>query len=103
MDFLEDKEARSHSALHQDGADVAPPMTLFEYGRVLLRYKGVLLIAAVLGMGIGLLISYPRTRIYQAHTSLEIQGLNENLLNTREVNPTAPSGGGTALEEMETQ
>jgi succinoglycan biosynthesis transport protein ExoP len=100
MDFSEDKEAGSNSAYD---VAVAPPMTLFEYGRVLLRHKGVLLIAAVLGMGIGLLISVPRTRIYQAHTSLEIQGLNENLLNTREVNPTAPSGSGSALEEMETQ
>src|SRR5437879_9542840 len=99
MDFSEDKEAGSNSAYE---AAVAPPMTLFEYGRLLLQRKGVLLIAAVLGTGLGLLVSMPRTRVYQAHTTLEIQGFNENLLNTREVNPTA-SGNISFLEEMETQ
>src|SRR5437870_3555650 len=100
MDFSKD-----HLENGSNRADdtIAPPMTLFEYGRLLLRRKGVLLIAAVLGTSVGLLISMPRTRIYQAHTSLEIQGFNENLLNTREVNPAAPSGSSSALEEMETQ
>src|SRR5438876_5252246 len=81
----------------------APPTTLFEYGRLLLRRKGVLLVAGVLGISVGLLISMPRTRIYQAHTTLELQNLNENLLNTREVNPAVPSGTTNAVEEMQTQ
>jgi succinoglycan biosynthesis transport protein ExoP len=84
-------------------AHSTPLLTLFEYGLLVLRRKGVLLTAAVLGISAGLLISVPRTRIYEAHISLEIQGFNENLLNTREVNPSAPSGGTSGAEEMQTQ
>src|SRR5882762_8712733 len=79
------------------------PTSLFEYGQVLLRRKGTILIAAVLGTGLGLLVSMPRTRIYQARTTLELQGLNENLLNTREVNPSAPTVNTPAFEEIQTQ
>lgn len=104
MDFPEYIEKRedkdqSDQSLYEVVRDT--PTTLYEYGRLLLRRKGVLLIAAVLGTGVGLLISVPRTRIYQAHTMLEIQRLNENLLNTSEVSPTA--NGATAIEEMQTQ
>jgi succinoglycan biosynthesis transport protein ExoP len=84
-------------------AAIAPPASLFEYGRLLMRRKGVLLIAAVLGMSMGLLVSMPRTRLYQARTTLEIQGVNENILNTREINPAVPSSNITALEEIQTQ
>src|SRR2546425_9399058 len=79
------------------------PTSLFDYGQLLLRRKGTILIAAVLGVGLGLLVSVPRTRIYQAHTTLEIQGLNENLLNTREVNPAAPTVNSPAFEEIQNQ
>jgi capsular exopolysaccharide synthesis family protein len=44
----------------------------------------------------------PRTPIYEAHTTLEIQGLNENLLNTRDVNPSAPAVNSSAVEEIQT-
>src|SRR2546425_12092996 len=84
-------------------AAIPVPTSLFEYGQLLLRRKGTILIAAVLGTGLGLLVSVPRTRIYQAHTTLEIQGLNENLLNTREVNPAAPTVNSSAVEEIQTQ
>jgi len=50
--------------------------------------KGTILIAAVLGTGLGS-GQYAPGQIYQGRTTLEIQGLNENLLNTREVNPSA--------------
>jgi polysaccharide biosynthesis transport protein len=99
MDFSEYKEGK----LQNVDAAFALPMSLFEYFQLLLRRKGVLLVAAVLGTSAGLLISMPRTRIYQAHTTLEIQGFNENLLNTREVNPAVPSGSTSAVEEMQTQ
>jgi len=98
MDFSKDHLENDSNRVDDT---IAPPMTLFEYWRLLLRRKGVLLVAGVLGMSVGLLISMPRTRIYQAHTTLEIQNLNENLLNTREVNPAA--GTTSAAEEMQTQ
>jgi len=82
---------------------IGPSASLFDYGRLILRRKGIMLVAAVLGISLGLLVSVPRTPIYQAHTTLEIQGLNENLLNTRDVNPSAPSLTSSALEEIQTQ
>src|SRR5437667_11845063 len=98
MDFSKDHLENDSNRVDDT---IAPPMTLFEYWRLLLRRKGVLLVAGVLGMSVGLLISMPRTRVYQAHTTLEIQNLNENLLNTREVNPAA--GTTSAAAEMQSQ
>jgi capsular exopolysaccharide synthesis family protein len=80
-----------------------PPTSLFEYWHLFMKRKGTLLIAAVLGTCLGLLISLPRTPIYQARTTLEILGLNDNLLNTREVNPASPSVSTTAFEQIQTQ
>jgi capsular exopolysaccharide synthesis family protein len=97
-EYLEKREDKDQ-ALYEVVRDT--PTTLYEYGRLLLRRKGVLFIAAVFGTSVGLLISMPRTRIFQAHTMLEIQRLNENLLNTGEISPTANSA--TAVEEMQTQ
>lgn len=85
-----------------DGNTTLPP-SLFEYWRLLLRRKGTMVIATVLGTSLGLLVSVPRTPIFQARATLEIQGLNDNLLNTRDVNPTASSAGSTAYEEIQTQ
>jgi len=79
------------------------PAGIFDYWQVVLNRKGTILVTAVLGIVVGLLISVPRTPIYQARTTLEIQGLNDNLLNTREVNPSAPSVISTAFEEIQTQ
>ena len=87
-EYLEKREDKDQ-ALYEVVRDT--PTTLYEYGRLLLRRKGVLFIAAVFGTSVGLLISMPRTRIFQAHTMLEIQRLNENLLNTGEISPTANS------------
>lgn len=101
MDLPEYLEKREDKDQALYGVVRDTPTTLYEYGRLLLRRKGVLLIAAVVGTSMGLLISMPRTRIYQAHTMLEIQRLNENLLNTGEISPTANSA--TAVEEMHTQ
>jgi capsular exopolysaccharide synthesis family protein len=81
----------------------APPASLFEYWRLLFRRKGVLLIAGVLGASLGLLISVPQTPIYQARTTLEIQRLNENILNTREIDPSAPNVALSMPEEIQTQ
>ena len=34
----------------------------------------------------------PETPIYRAHATLEVQGINENFLNMKDVSPTATSG-----------
>src|SRR5438067_9659730 len=96
------KTGRSPQSSAYSGPMVSPA-GIFDYWRVFLNRKGTVLIAAVLGTAVGLLISVPRTPIYEARTTLEIQGLNDNLLNTREVNPSAPSVIITAFEEIQTQ
>ena len=82
---------------------IVAPAGIFDYWRVFVNRKGTVLITGVLGIAVGLMISVPRTPIYQARTTVEIQGLNENLLNTRDVNPSAPSVISTASEEIQTQ
>ena len=62
--------------------------SLFEYGRILARNKGTPLIAACLGALAGFLLSLPQTPIYQGRATLEIESLNENFFNLREVNST---------------
>jgi capsular exopolysaccharide synthesis family protein len=53
------------------------------------RRKATVLVSAFLGLLISLLITLPQTPVYRSGTTLEIQGMNDNLLNTREVDPTA--------------
>src|SRR5438045_2942990 len=61
---------------------------VLEYWKILRRHKGAVLLAAFLGGLAGFLYTLPQTPIYQASATLEVQGLNENFLNMRDVNPT---------------
>jgi capsular exopolysaccharide synthesis family protein len=100
------KVTKGGRKLQQNPAYSGPMVTqagVFDYWRVFLNRKGTILITAALGIAIGLVVSVPRTPIYQARTTVEIQGLNDNLLNTRDVNPSAPSVISTASEEIQTQ
>ena len=76
---------------------------LVEYGQVLGRHKGILALAALACALAGILVSLPQQRIYQACTTLEIQGINENFLNLRDVDPTAGAGSVPAEAYLETQ
>src|SRR5579862_2807640 len=65
---------------------------VLEYWQMIRRHKGLVILATLLGGLIGFLLTLPELRIYQARTSLEIQGLNEDFLNMRNVNPTVTAG-----------
>src|SRR5579863_5433686 len=65
---------------------------VLEYWQMIRRHKGAVILAAFLGGLIGYLLTLSQLRIYQARTTLEIQGLNEDFLNMRNVNPTADAG-----------
>jgi succinoglycan biosynthesis transport protein ExoP len=71
---------------------------LLEYWQMIRRHKAPVVLATLLGLAIGFLLTLPEPRIYQARTTLEIQGLNDEFLNMRNVNPTASSGGGGSPE-----
>lgn len=56
------------------------------------RHKGSVLLAAFLGVLAACLYTFPQTPLYQARAVLEWQGLNENFLNMRDVNPMTDAG-----------
>jgi len=69
------------------------PGLLLEYWDIVRRRRGTLILIAFLGLLTSLLVTLPQTAIYQARASLEIQNINENFLNMRDVNPTSNEGG----------
>jgi succinoglycan biosynthesis transport protein ExoP len=72
------------------------PGLLPEYLQILRRRKGTLILIVVSGLLTSLLLTIPQTPVYQARGSLEIQNLNENFLNMRNVNPNEDEGGPSA-------
>jgi capsular exopolysaccharide synthesis family protein len=62
---------------------------LLHYWQVVRRHKALLIVAAVLGGLAGLLLTLPEIPVYQAKVSIEVQGLNENFLNLRDLSPTS--------------
>jgi polysaccharide biosynthesis transport protein len=81
-----------------------PPASLLEYGRILKRRKGALLLLTFIGGLSTCLLTLPQTPLYQARTSIEVQGINENFLNLRAVNPTTEAAALTSPEyDVQTQ
>ena len=74
------------------------PGLLLEYWDIVRRHKGTLVLIAFLGLLLALLFTLPQTPIYRARASLEIQNLNENFLNMRDVNPTTNEGVSSPAE-----
>jgi polysaccharide biosynthesis transport protein len=65
------------------------PSGLGDYWEAIWHRKGTVLSAAVLSALAACLLTLPQTPVYQAQTSLEMQGLNENFLHMNEVTPNA--------------
>jgi len=76
---------------------------LLEYWSILRRHKGALIVIAFLGAMVGYLVTLPQTPVYQARTSIEIENMNENFLNIKEVNPTQTGMSGSATSDIQTQ
>jgi capsular exopolysaccharide synthesis family protein len=84
-------EILSHSAIE-------PPMQLLEagsgsglveYWRIVVRHKATVILLFVIGALVGFLYTLPQTPIYHASATLEVQGLNEDFLNLKDVTPTS--------------
>ncbi|MCX6633978.1 MAG: Wzz/FepE/Etk N-terminal domain-containing protein, partial [Acidobacteria bacterium] len=84
---------------YEDGG----PGPLVEYWRILRRRKGTLILIAFLGGLAGLLYTLPQTPIYQARTSLEIQTLNQDFLNIRQVSQVSEPNTWDTLTDIQTQ
>ncbi len=76
---------------------------MLEYWRILRRRRGTLILIASIGAVMGFLVTLPQTPIYQARTSLEIVGLNQNFLNMKETNPLDEGGAASNTVDIQTQ
>ena len=62
-----------------------------EYWHMLMERKGTLLAFAALGALCGFLLARAQPSVFRAYSLIQIENLNEDFLNTRNVNPTAHS------------
>ena len=76
---------------------------LLEYWQMIRRHKGAVIVATLLGGVGGFLMTLSEARVYQAQTSLEIQGLNEEFLNMKSVNPVSSAAGAFLDTDIQTQ
>jgi capsular exopolysaccharide synthesis family protein len=61
---------------------------ILEYWQMVRRHKVAVVVVSMLGAIAGFLYTLPQPRIYQAHTTIEVQGLNEDFLGLHNVSPT---------------
>jgi capsular exopolysaccharide synthesis family protein len=64
---------------------------VFEYWRMVRRHKPSVIAVVLVGAIAGFLYTLPQERIYQARTTIEIQGLNDDFLGMHNVSPTVSS------------
>lgn len=96
--FLYTGPPRNEAAEAED-----PSGNALYYLHVVSQHKGALLLAAFLGAAMGYLSTLPQTPVYQARTLIEIQGINENFLNMRDVNPTSSGVSYSPEFDLQTQ
>jgi capsular exopolysaccharide synthesis family protein len=87
----------------QSAGGEEPTGGLVEYWRILRRRKGTVLAIAFAGLLAGFLVTLPQTPVYQARTSLEIQDLNQDFMNMKQVSPVSESQTFTTLSDIQTQ
>ncbi len=86
-----------------DAAFAAEPSGLRDYWRMCARRKGAVLLLSFLGAAAGVLLTLPQTPVYRARVSLEVQGVNEDFLKLRDVNPTTTSMSYSPEVDLQTQ
>ncbi len=69
--------------------DENPSFSLLHYWEGIRRYKFVILAFVAMGAIGGLIVGFLQTPMYRAHTSLEVEDLNENFQNLKDSDPTA--------------
>jgi succinoglycan biosynthesis transport protein ExoP len=84
-------------------SDPEPPGLLVQYAQTITRWRWKILGFAVIGGIVGLLLALPKTPLYRAHTSLDIQGLNGNFMNLRNADPNDATQSYSADVYIQTQ
>src|SRR6202035_3250915 len=69
--------------------DENPSFSLLHYWEGIRRYKFVILAFVAMGAIGGLILSFLQTPLCRAHTTLEVEDLNENFQNLKDADPTA--------------
>src|SRR5208283_4725304 len=77
---------------------------LLEYWQMVRRHTVAVFLATIAGAIVGCVMTLPEPRMYQAHATLEVQGLNEEFLGMKNVNPTmTPTSADYPQFDIETQ
>ena len=69
--------------------DASSGSGLVEYWKIVVRHKGTVIMLLFLGGVVGFFSAIPQTPIYRARATVEVQGLNQDFLNLKEVTPTS--------------
>ncbi len=64
-----------------------------EYWSIIKRRLGIIACSTLLGGVAAVFLTRLELPVYRAHTSLEVQSINENFLNIQAVSPTSPTSG----------
>ncbi len=96
--------ARPRRGAEQRGEFEGPPGRglVGEYYRTVMRYKRAIAGCAVAGMGLALLSGLGAQPVYRARTSLNIQNLNGEFMNRKQIDPTSGADA-TTEENVQTQ
>jgi capsular exopolysaccharide synthesis family protein len=86
-----------------DYADESGSGALIEYWQILKRRKGMLILLTFMGGLLALLLTIPQTPVFQAKATLEIQSLNTEFMNMRQVSPVDDGNIVLTREMIDTQ
>src|SRR5579864_828050 len=70
-----------------DTIDENPSFSLMDYWDAICRYKWVVFAFILAGAMGALILSFLQTPMYRAHTSIEVEDLNENFQNLKDNDP----------------
>ncbi|MDQ2944357.1 MAG: polysaccharide biosynthesis tyrosine autokinase [Acidobacteriota bacterium] len=76
---------------------------LLQWWNLLRRRIGTLILAALVGVLLAILLTIPQTPMYEGRTSLEVQDINPEFMNLKQVSPIADSTEINALSDLQTQ
>lgn len=76
---------------------------VLEYLRIIRRHRVTVLLFAFFGLLAAVLYTMPQTPLYRARTAIEIQNINNDFLNTRQVNPVSEDNTSSVLTDVQTQ
>ena len=93
----------SHGYYASPRPDDASPNFLLEYWRILRRRKGTLILIASAVTLLAVLVTLPQTPIYRAKTTIEVQDMNQDFLNMKQVTVVNETGPASGVSDIQTQ